>query len=79
MNDEDRISLTEAARRAFRKVFGNKHAVIQMMQRALTAAEIADWQELENHSVLTSYEIDRLLSYMEKAGIVKITAGGVAG
>lgn len=70
MGDEDRITLTEAGKKA------SKEAVIDMMAKALSAAEMADWQELENHSVLTSYEIDKLLFYMRKAGIITITPGG---
>jgi len=70
MKDTDKITLTELGKR-FHK---NEQKLSDLMTASLTAEEHDDWQKLEridirNHS---SYDIDRFLLYMQKAGLIKI-------
>jgi hypothetical protein len=51
-----------------------KTKLMNQMVKVLSPAEVEEWQKLERKTCgLTSYEMNRFLDLMAKAGIVKIT------
>ena len=79
--DEDQFRSTELASRLNRlwPRFRAKRAINNQMVKCLSKAEVYEWQLLEHRYQLvglTSYEFDKMFSFLIKAGLlVKVEEG----